>query len=480
MHVLWSIIAQEAEKGDSASWYVDSGASSHMVNYKGFYTQFDGSRNGVVSLEEKRQYSEVQGIVTGLIECVTGSGVENLKIDNVLWLVKLVKQGTKKQLEISDLYEPLDKDNSKTLGDCLERHWKNEILKSRIKKTSPSLLKAIVKAFYFEFLLYGIAWFVLNVLLRCSQPIILFHFIALFSGENREENQGDMYIYGGLLILVSVLSIFFMHHLQIGLASIGMRVRVACSSLVYRKITKLSHQSLGQTAVGQVVNLMSNDVHRFDLVLLPLHAFWAIPFQFVILSYFIWQQVQIASLAGLVSMVIISLPLQGNNITAEKVFSLAQAFNILQLSMAIWYPLAVSHGAEALISIKRLKAFLTLEEKEVSRIKGLSTPGVVMSNVSSSWCDAGETLQDISLNIPPGFLCVVIGPLGAGKSSLLQGKIDTVGTFEQLSRSKLDFAKIIVDSVEPGDKHEETTESSDLTNTVSNPRKASVTSTKFS
>ncbi|XP_050511824.1 ATP-binding cassette sub-family C member 4-like isoform X2 [Diabrotica virgifera virgifera] len=637
------------------------------------------------------------------------------------WLVKLVKQGTKKQLEISDLYEPLDKDNSKTLGDCLERHWKNEILKSQIKKTSPSLLKAIVKAFYFEFLLYGIAWFVLNVLLRCSQPIILFHFIALFSGENREENQGDMYIYGGLLILVSVLSIFFMHHLQIGLASIGMRVRVACSSLVYRKITKLSHQTLGQTAVGQVVNLMSNDVHRFDLVLLPLHAFWAIPFQFVILSYFIWQQVQIASLAGLVSMVIISLPLQGylgklmgtlraniakktdnrvklmseiisgiqvikmyawekpfekvieiarkneircvtltsylrgifascmvflermslcftlicyvllgNNITAEKVFSLAQAFNILQLSMAIWYPLAVSHGAEALISIKRLKAFLTLEEKEVSRIKGLSTPGVVMSNVSSSWCDAGETLQDISLNIPPGFLCVVIGPLGAGKSSLLQlllgelaiktgtvlmggeisycsqepwlfqstirnnilfgrpfdkqlyekvvkvcalerdfqqfperdetvvgergvslsggqrarinlaraiyrqadvyllddplsavdthvgkhlfnqcivkhlrgktrilvthqlqylkkanlivvlneGKIETVGTFEQLSRSKLDFAKIIVDSVEPGDKHEETTESSDLTNTVSNPRKASVTSTK--
>ncbi|XP_072393714.1 ATP-binding cassette sub-family C member 4-like isoform X5 [Diabrotica undecimpunctata] len=485
------------------------------------------------------------------------------------WLIKLVQQGTKKQLEISDLYETLDKDNSKKLGDCLEGHWKAEILKSQIKKTSPSLLKAIIKAFYFEFLIYGLVWFILNVVLRCSQPIILFRFIALFSGENREKNQEEMYTYGGLLILVSVLSIFFMHHLQIGLASIGMRIRVACSSLVYRKITKLSHKSLGQTAVGQVVNLLSNDVHRFDLVLLPLHAFWAIPFQFVILSYFIWQQVQIASLAGLFSMVIVSLPVQGylgqlmgnfraniakktdnrvklmseiisgiqvikmyawekpfekvieiarkkeircvthtsylrgifascmvfmermslcftlicyvllgNNITAEKVFSLAQAFNILQLSMAIWYPLAVSHGAEALISIKRLKTFLMLEEKEVNHIKELSTPGVVMSNVSSSWSDSGETLQDISLKIPPGFLCVVIGPLGAGKSSLLQGKIETVGTFEQLSRSKLDFAKIIVDSVEPGDKQEEIIESSDLTNTVSKSRKASVASTK--
>ncbi|XP_072393708.1 ATP-binding cassette sub-family C member 4-like isoform X2 [Diabrotica undecimpunctata] len=639
----------------------------------------------------------------------------------IRWLIKLVQQGTKKQLEISDLYETLDKDNSKKLGDCLEGHWKAEILKSQIKKTSPSLLKAIIKAFYFEFLIYGLVWFILNVVLRCSQPIILFRFIALFSGENREKNQEEMYTYGGLLILVSVLSIFFMHHLQIGLASIGMRIRVACSSLVYRKITKLSHKSLGQTAVGQVVNLLSNDVHRFDLVLLPLHAFWAIPFQFVILSYFIWQQVQIASLAGLFSMVIVSLPVQGylgqlmgnfraniakktdnrvklmseiisgiqvikmyawekpfekvieiarkkeircvthtsylrgifascmvfmermslcftlicyvllgNNITAEKVFSLAQAFNILQLSMAIWYPLAVSHGAEALISIKRLKTFLMLEEKEVNHIKELSTPGVVMSNVSSSWSDSGETLQDISLKIPPGFLCVVIGPLGAGKSSLLQlllgelaiktgmvqmggeisycsqepwlfqstirnnilfgrsfdkqlyekvvkvcalerdfqqfperdktvvgergvslsggqrarinlaraiyrqadvyllddplsavdthvgkhlfnqcivkhlrgktrilvthqlqylkkanlivvlnqGKIETVGTFEQLSRSKLDFAKIIVDSVEPGDKQEEIIESSDLTNTVSKSRKASVASTK--
>lgn len=47
--------------------------------------------------------------------------------------------------------------------------------------------------------------------------------------------------------------------------------------------------------------------------------------------------------------------LLGNTISADKVFSMAQYFNILQLTMAILYPMAVSAAAEAHVSIKRLE-----------------------------------------------------------------------------------------------------------------------------
>lgn len=47
--------------------------------------------------------------------------------------------------------------------------------------------------------------------------------------------------------------------------------------------------------------------------------------------------------------------LLGNSISADKVFSIAQYFNILQLTMAILYPMAVSAVAEAHVSIKRLE-----------------------------------------------------------------------------------------------------------------------------
>jgi len=47
--------------------------------------------------------------------------------------------------------------------------------------------------------------------------------------------------------------------------------------------------------------------------------------------------------------------LYGHSISADKVFSMAQYFNILQLTMAIWYPTAVAGAAEAAVSIKRIE-----------------------------------------------------------------------------------------------------------------------------
>lgn len=44
-----------------------------------------------------------------------------------------------------------------------------------------------------------------------------------------------------------------------------------------------------------------------------------------------------------------------NYISADIVFSMAQYFNILQHTMAILYPMAVTAIAEARVSIKRLE-----------------------------------------------------------------------------------------------------------------------------
>ena len=47
---------------------------------------------------------------------------------------------------------------------------------------------------------------------------------------------------------------------------IGMRMRTACCSLMFQKSLRLSRASVNQTAVGQIVNIMSNDVNRMDEV----------------------------------------------------------------------------------------------------------------------------------------------------------------------------------------------------------------------
>ncbi|XP_011311098.1 multidrug resistance-associated protein 4 isoform X2 [Fopius arisanus] len=100
------------------------------------------------------------------------------------------------------------------------------------------------------------------------------------------------------------------HHSSMGQLEMGMRLRIASSSLVYRKILKLSKGSANKTAGGQIINLLSNDVARFDQVFAMLHCLWIIPIQSIAIAYLIWKSVEIATLAGIFLLVIQTVPVQ--------------------------------------------------------------------------------------------------------------------------------------------------------------------------
>ncbi|ERL84841.1 hypothetical protein D910_02265 [Dendroctonus ponderosae] len=133
---------------------------------------------------------------------------------------------------------------------------------------------------------------------------------------------------------------------------------------------------------------------------------------------------------------IVAYSLVGYRITADIVFSMAQYFNILQrkqqfflfvsdtifipLAMAIVYPLAVSLSAETWVAIKRLEEILVLEEKEDIVIENLTERGISLHNITASWVPDVPVLKNIEVVIPEGKLCAIIGPVGSGKSSVLQ------------------------------------------------------------
>ena len=78
---------------------------------------------------------------------------------------------------------------------------------------------------------------------------------------------------------------------------------------IIKQALKLSNSALGQTTVGQMVNLLSNDVNRFDLSVLFIHYLWAGPLQLIIVTALLCQKIGPSALVGAV-LLIAAVPLQ--------------------------------------------------------------------------------------------------------------------------------------------------------------------------
>lgn len=59
---------------------------------------------------------------------------------------------------------------------------------------------------------------------------------------------------------------------------------------------------------------------------------------------------------------LVAFALLGNLVTAEKAFVITAYYNILRVTMTVFFPQGVGQLAEALVSIKRIQNFLLFEE----------------------------------------------------------------------------------------------------------------------
>ncbi|KAI4466022.1 atp-binding cassette sub-family c [Holotrichia oblita] len=115
--------------------------------------------------------------------------------------------------------------------------------------------------------------------------------------------------YAGAVVALTALSALFINQYIVEAFHYGMKVRAACCAIVYRKALKLSNTALGQTASGQVVNLLSNDVSRFDIVSIFIHHMWLAPTSALIVTYLLWREAGLAGIIGIIPVFLV-VPLQ--------------------------------------------------------------------------------------------------------------------------------------------------------------------------
>ena len=221
------------------------------------------------------------------------------------WANDLMRKGYKKELELGDLYQVLDEDRSDNIGNKLEEALKNELNTCKQDRkgnektseyTSPQLLKMLIRVFGTYLIIPGILCFIEE----CGVQIMLAWFmgqlISYFNNDNTSTLMAWIYVFG--IVLTSACYNIIHHQGWFKLQTLGMRLRVSLSSVIYRKALRLSYQSVSKYTIGKIVNLITNDVNKLDLSLYFFHYIWVTPIQFLMVLYLTWQLIGVISLTG--------------------------------------------------------------------------------------------------------------------------------------------------------------------------------------
>lgn len=187
------------------------------------------------------------------------------------------------------------------------RKWINQFK----KKSSPSLTIAIARTFWFELSKLAILLVTNEILIRITQTILLGSLLDYFRKDSEMSSKDAWLAAGGIVGLSGTYAFLYNQYLFTAFCT-GMKVRIAVCSLIYRKALRLSQNALGDTAPGKVVNLLSNDVNRFDLVSILIHYLWSSPILAVVIGYLLYTEVGFAGFIG-ICIVFSVVPMQCKN-----------------------------------------------------------------------------------------------------------------------------------------------------------------------
>lgn len=219
------------------------------------------------------------------------------------WFVPILDLGNKKdQLQQDDLelIEFPETCRTDDISNKFNRHWK-----AQLELTTPSLLMALYRSFGLEFIKAGMLKFVHDLCLFVGPQVLngLIHFLR---DANAPLSHG---LFLTFLVTVSQLIMTFcLRHYFFKCYLTGLQIRSAVVLAVYDKALVLQSSERQSRSLGEITNLVSIDAQRMQDLTTYLHAIWYSFVQIGLALYFLWGQMGVACLGGVV-MMLIMMPL---------------------------------------------------------------------------------------------------------------------------------------------------------------------------
>ncbi|KAF9175506.1 hypothetical protein BGX20_004661 [Mortierella sp. AD010] len=223
------------------------------------------------------------------------------------YMQPVISLGYRQPLTPNDIRDTMPKKVNTDHGyQLLSRNW--DISKKDETKT-PSLVWVIAKTFFLPFIIMASIHLVASAA-QFILPVLIGEILRFIESDDPNEPKLRGVILAlGMLFVNTAISILTAQH-QKENVELGLEIRNALISLIYRKALVLSFDSRNKETVGSIINHMSTDAEKWtnDLVWVP---YWIIvPFEILVATVMLYRILGWSVLCGL-SMVVIITPIQG-------------------------------------------------------------------------------------------------------------------------------------------------------------------------
>ncbi|KAJ3040385.1 Multidrug resistance-associated protein 4 [Rhizophlyctis rosea] len=288
-------------------------------------------------------------------------------------------------------------DDSRVLSDRLMSAWDAEVKKEKEsqKGYKASLGRAVIHAFGLQFLLCGYLY-LCEVLAVTGSSYCLGRLLVWFqtavandvSGITTPKKEGFLWALG---LCLCEYAHAICHQSEFwGSVHVGVGVRTAFIATIYRKSLELG---LGHTSsTGYILNLISNDVQRFEDAAPFAHYIWVAPIHLLLVTYFVYNNLGYAGFAS-IGVLLLFIPLQ---------FWFGRIFAALRRKTSVERDERIKSGSDMLGGVQVVKLYAwekpfiakisKLRDTELGSIKNAS----ILRAINESLYFASNSLVNIA------------------------------------------------------------------------------------
>nr|XP_016926120.1 multidrug resistance-associated protein 4-like [Drosophila suzukii] len=220
------------------------------------------------------------------------------------WMRDLFKRGLQGPLTDEELYQHRKTLDSERVTNKFAELWDDEL-----KRSNPSVVRMILRAYGKIFLPMGLAFSISETICKSLMPLFLGGLVGYFATNQTDISERTAYLFAMGIVICMLVPVITFHPFIFYIFQVGTKLRLALSGLIYRKVLQVSKSSSNDGLRGRAINILSNDLGRFDVALCFLHDTWKGPMESILIGFLMYREIGISAVIG-VSFMLSFIPLQ--------------------------------------------------------------------------------------------------------------------------------------------------------------------------